>query len=81
MRLIVYIDDMLLLVETKAAASQQMLLLLDLLEALGFCVNYNKSVLEPAQEIEFLGFLVNSESMSIALPAQVTGIVKEVRAL
>ena len=31
---------------------------LSLLEALGFLVNYPKSVLEPTQELIFLGFII-----------------------
>ncbi|KAI9552670.1 reverse transcriptase [Daphnia sinensis] len=39
-----------------------------LLEFLGFLVNLEKSVGEPTQEIEFLGLVVNSVELSVALP-------------
>ena len=33
-----------------------------LLEALGFTVNYKKSVTEPTQELEYLGMALNTTS-------------------
>ena len=38
------------------------------LEGLGFVINYQKSLLIPSQQIEFLGYMVNSVSMSLSLP-------------
>ena len=39
-----------------------------LLENLGFVVNFEKSCFVPAQQLEFLGFLVNSRDMTLLLP-------------
>ena len=41
-----------------------------LLENLGFVVNYPKSQQNPTQEIDFLGFTVNSVNFTIKLPAE-----------
>ncbi len=41
---------------------------LNLLEGPGFVVNYEKSCLEPSQIIEFLGFEINSQTLTILLP-------------
>ena len=41
---------------------------LNVLEGLGFVVNYKKSCLEPSQVIEFLGFEINSQTLAILLP-------------
>ena len=68
--LIIYIDDILLLADTKEKATLALLTTLNLLEFMGFLVNYEKSVLVPSQRIEFLGFHVNSTNMSIALPQE-----------
>ena len=38
-----------------------------LLRSLGFVIHHNKSVLRPTQQIEFLGFVLNSIDMTIAL--------------
>ena len=43
---------------------------LNLLESLGFIVNYKKSHLVPTQEIEFLGLLVNSKNLTLILPGE-----------
>ena len=41
---------------------------LDLLEGLGLMVNYQKSILVPATQMEFLGFVVDSLALTFALP-------------
>ena len=69
-RIIIYIDDMLILAETPEQASQHLETLLWILQALGFIVNQDKSVFMPAQEIEFLGLVVNSVSMELSLPRE-----------
>ena len=69
-KIIVYIDDMLILAETPEQASQHLETLMWILRALGFIVNHDKSVLKPTQEIEFLGMVVNSVSMEISLPGE-----------
>jgi len=48
-----------------------------LLESLGFIVNTKKSVLNPAQVIEFLGLSVDSIAMEIRLPSVK---IKQIRA-
>lgn len=37
---------------------------------LGFLINYEKSVLEPSQTCQFLGFVLNSRDMTLVLPDQ-----------
>ena len=41
-----------------------------LLQHLGFILNMEKSILNPVQEIEFLGLIVNSVKMTLSLPEQ-----------
>ena len=43
---------------------------LNLLESACFVVNYHKSQLIPSQQIEFLGFLVDSVTLSLQLPGE-----------
>ena len=75
-RLIAYLDDFLIMGETRQLALQHAATTLNLLEGLGFVANYPKSVLIPSQEIEFLGFIVNSLNLSLSLP---TDKIKKVR--
>ena len=67
-RLIVYLDDILILAESKQLANQHAQLVLGTMENLGFVVNYDKSVMIPSPQMEFLGFLVDSTTMTLALP-------------
>ena len=59
-RIIIYINDMLIMANSKEEASQHLEVLVHLLEALGFIINQEKSFLCPLQEIEFLGLMVDS---------------------
>ena len=45
-------------------------LVFQIFEALGLMVNMEKSLLIPQQELEFLGFLVNSVSLYLAFPTK-----------
>ena len=76
-RLIAYIDDILILAETKEMAQNHIRGLSYLLQSLGFKINYKKSILEPTQIIEFLGIMVNSVLMELSLPLQK---IKKIRA-
>ena len=67
-RLIVYLDDILLMAPSVEQVLQHAASTLNLLEGLGFTVNYLKSVLVPSQQMEFLGSLVNSLDLSLSLP-------------
>ena len=69
-RIIVYIDDMLILAKTREETSQHLEVFRFLLETLGFTVNRDKSYLDPAQELKFLGLLVDSQSLQLRLPGE-----------
>ena len=69
-RLIIYLDDMLIMAESTSLALHHAASALNLLESLGFVVNYHKSQLIPSQQIEFLGFLVDSVTLSLQLPGE-----------
>ena len=68
-RLVIYIDDILLMAESKEMAQEQGTALIYLLQCLGFTINLEKTVTTPTQSIEFLGFNVNTVSMELSLPA------------
>ena len=69
-RLVIYIDDMLILDQSKEQLLKWRSIALDLLESMGFLVNYKKSVLGPSQSIVFLGFLLNTVTMELKLPPE-----------
>ena len=61
---------MLVLAWTKEEAAQHLEVLLFLLKALGFIINLEKSHMEPAQEVEFLGLTVDLQSLQLRLPGE-----------
>lgn len=69
-RLIVYLDDTLVLAQSQTTLKKHIASVAETLCNLGFTLNHKKSVLEPTQSIEFLGFIVNSLTMSISLPQE-----------
>ena len=81
-RLMIYLDDMLIMAKSRAIALQHASTALDLLQGLGFMINYLKSVLVPSTKMEFLGFVVDSLTLSLALPRdKIKNVRKECQAL
>ena len=81
-RLIIYLDDILIIASSIETLNHHKTLAIDLLESLGFLINYKKSNLTPSQQIVFLGMLVDSASMQFILPpAKSVHIQKECRLL
>ena len=70
MRLVIYIDNIIILSQSHTALLQDRDTVIFLLQCLGFVINWAKSQLELTQSIEYLGFLVNSVLMTLALPEQ-----------
>ena len=70
LRLIIYIDDILAMAETESLLRDHTTAVIYLLENLGFVINHPKSELTPTQEIDFLGFTVNSTKMELKLPGE-----------
>ena len=69
-RLIIYLDDLLILHQHKDRLQQMVQLIGQLFSSLGLIVNHKKSILLPTQILEFLGFKINSQSMQISLPQE-----------
>ena len=82
LRVVIYIDDMLLMASSNDSLTDQIHLTLFLLENTGFVINEKKSLLEPTQKIEFLGMIINSKEMDISLPgSKIRDIKQEARRL
>lgn len=65
---IIYLDDMLLVSQSKQDCICNVKASVDLLENLGFIINYRKSKMEPEQRMEFLGIIYDSRKMRLELP-------------
>ena len=61
MWVIFYIDDILLMAESKEKLKDQASGLVYLLQCLGFTINMEKTVLEPSQSLVFLGIMVDNQ--------------------
>lgn len=68
-RLVIYLDDILVMSSSRAEALKATATLLHLLYGLGFIVNLEKSQLSPRQEIAFLGFEIDSCRMVLRVSA------------
>ena len=75
-RLVAYLDDLLIIGKDKECAEEAFQTTKSLLQALGFVVNLEKSQSQAAQEIEFLGFIINSREMTFRIP---TARVKQIK--
>jgi len=67
-RTIIFIDDILVIAATAEECSDNVALTIQLLESLGFLINYEKSNLRPSQTIIYLGFIIASVPGTWTLP-------------
>ena len=76
--IVVYLDDFLVTGATLAECFEIFNCLLELLQSLGFSINWKK-VVPPTQCLIFLGVLIDTVSQSISLPhgklCSITGVV------
>ena len=69
-RMILYLDDMLIMAQSRHEIRSHLASAIKLLCALGLIINMKKSVFKPAQVMEFLGFSLDTRAMTISLPKQ-----------
>ena len=67
-RLVVYLDDFLIMNESEEGARADLKSTLDILEFLGFLINWEKSITNPANVMEYLGMVIDSNKLSFSLP-------------
>ena len=77
-----YLDDSILFGDTYDECKAIVLRSVNLFQSLGFQVHQEKSSLTPKQEIDFLGFTINSKNMTLNLRyetchQEVTGLLKK----
>ena len=62
-----YLDDLLLIADTPESLLKAIHTTLALLTSLGFTISHSKSVVHPTTTLQFLGFLINSITMTVTL--------------
>ena len=78
----VYLDDFLLIAETKSRAVAGCKAVLALLVGLGFTINYRKSLVIPAQFVIYLGFELDLAQGAIRVPQhKLTSSTADIRRL
>ena len=65
-RIIIFLDDMLVMAQMLKEILQAKEILIFLLENLGFVINLKETQLRPVKEIKFLGLVINSVNMTLA---------------
>jgi hypothetical protein len=66
-KLVIYLDDLLILGSTSQECAAAVALVISTLESLGFLINFKKSETVPTQCIEYIGLITDSLSMSFRL--------------
>ena len=67
-RVVIFLDDILLIGSSVEECLSKLSFLRDLLQSLGFVINVNKSQLIPVTRIVYLGFIIDTVSMTLSLP-------------
>jgi hypothetical protein len=80
-RLVIHLDDILILNESKEGLLADNDIVIGLLQSLGFLINWEKSIIVPTQTIEYLGLIVDSTDPSFSLPDCKAAAVKKMCAL
>ena len=65
-----YIDDSFIMSDSLDSCVDSVACTARLFTSLGFCINVSKSVTRPTQELEHLGFVLNSVDMTVSLPTR-----------
>lgn len=69
-RSLIFLDDMLLMAESKEELEKKTQEVLTILRLLGFRINWEKSQLTPSHRIIYLGLIIDSMQMTFTLPEQ-----------
>lgn len=67
---VIYIDDIYLQGDTIELCNQNVIATSNILNKCGFVINPEKSVFIASQEIEYLGFILNSREMTVSITNQ-----------
>ena len=67
-RLIIYLDDFLIMASSPQEAISHLKVVIELLQFAGFLISWEKSVLSPSQTLEFLGINIDTRALTLSLP-------------
>jgi len=67
-RMLIYLDDIIILNQDPVSLIKDRDSTIWILQNLGFIISWEKSHLTPSQKVEYLGWLIDSQSMNLSLP-------------
>lgn len=67
---VIYLDDILIIARNPEECKKNISVLVNMLQCLGFRINFKKCSLEPSQRCKFLGFIFDSKELTISLPTE-----------
>lgn len=76
-----YLDDMLVITNSPDQARDHTSALIYMLDGLGFLVHPEKSLTQPTQRVEFLGMILDTNSMELQVPGEKIKIRSEAKGL
>ena len=68
LRILTFLDDIIILNQNQDVLIQDRDSIIWLLQHLWFIINWGKSSLSPSQRVEYLGLIIDSETMTLTLP-------------
>lgn len=68
--MIIYLDNMLLMADSAQEARSHLRAAVKIVIELGYVIDMKKSVFQPSQTLEFLGFMINTQDKLLSLPHQ-----------
>ncbi|KZS10033.1 Uncharacterized protein APZ42_025603 [Daphnia magna] len=68
LRLVVYIDDILIVSHSRETAREVVKQVVGLFESLDFVIQEKKSIREPSQSLKYIGLVINTNTISFCLP-------------
>lgn len=63
----VYLDDILIIGHSEESTREAVKLVVNFFESLGFVIQGEKSILEPSQVLEYIGLVIDTNSMNFCL--------------
>lgn len=67
-RVLVYLDDMLLMYQNQTTLVRELNFVSATLTSIGFIINTEHSITQPTQQLEFLSMILNSTDLLVSLP-------------
>lgn len=72
----IYLDDIICIDNSYVSCYKNVHTISELLQSLGFVINKEKSCLTPQKYCKYLGFMLNSQDMTLSLPSQKADNIK-----